>query len=856
MKISYSRRRVIAVAAVILLALFVLRPGASPLKSRIITSISAGVGRPVDIGSVEIRLLPWPGFDLENLVVYDDPAFGAEPILRASEVTAALRLTSLVRGRLEIARLELTEPSLNLVHSDDGRWNLAALLERTAHIPLAPTGKSKTEHRPAFPYIEAASARINFKNGAEKKPYALTNTDFSLWQDSENTWGVRLKGQPFRTDLNLNDTGQVQLNGTWQRAQNLRDTPLQINLEWKKAQLGQVTKFLTGNDKGWRGEIQVDVALMGTPSAMQVSSRASIDQFRRYDITSGKALHMAANCDGSYSALTHEFHEVTCSAPVARGLITMTGDLGFPGSHHYAVMVRAEDVPAGLVATLVERSNKNLPEDLEADGTIHGKLSMRENAATGLKPHFEGTGEIADLHLTSSANKSELGPQTIPFSVSNSTSTPAHARYAVYKEIPPEDSYTPHIEFGPFTLGAPRAKGPVIRAWMTRSGYELTVSGESQISSTLSLARILGLPVLPTKAEGIAQLDLEFAGMWAGKGDGRAAGFVAPHATGTAKLRNAQIATRDVGGPIDIVSADLQLLSDKIRVTKLNAKVAGTSWTGSIEMPRGCGMSCLMRFTLNANQITLYRLSEWVNPSLGKQPWYRVLQPSKQGTNSWIANLRASGRLTAERFEIHGLTATHASANLNVDEGKIQISDLNADFMGGKHRGEWRADFNAKSPTCKGSGQFSGVTLAEFAEAMQDDWVTGTADAKYEVSGKCPTGFWQSAEGVVDVEMNDGAFPHISFEDGADAFHVNHLVGLANLKAGTIEIQNATVDSAQGDYDLSGTASLAREVDIKLTRVPGGTATAGYTITGTLAEPQIAPMTGSEQARLKAIPSK
>ena len=54
------------------------------------------VGRPVDIGSVHVRLLPRPGFDLENLVVYDDPAFGAEPMLRASEVTADLRLTSLL----------------------------------------------------------------------------------------------------------------------------------------------------------------------------------------------------------------------------------------------------------------------------------------------------------------------------------------------------------------------------------------------------------------------------------------------------------------------------------------------------------------------------------------------------------------------------------------------------------------------------------------------------------------------------------------------------------------------------------------------------------------------------------------
>ncbi len=253
MKISSSNRRVAAVAVAILLALFLWRPGASRLKSRIITSISAGVGRSVDIGSVHIQLLPRPGFDLENLVVYDDPAYGAEPILRAGQVEAALRLTSLVRGRLEIARLELTEPSLNLVHGANGRWNLEALLERTAQIPLAPTGKRKTEPRPGFPYIEATSGRINFKSGAEKTPYALTNADFSLWQDSENTWGVRLKAQPFRTDLNVNDTGLLQINGTWERAQALRDTPLQFNIEWKTSATRTSHEVSCGQRQGLAG---------------------------------------------------------------------------------------------------------------------------------------------------------------------------------------------------------------------------------------------------------------------------------------------------------------------------------------------------------------------------------------------------------------------------------------------------------------------------------------------------------------------------------------------------------------------------------------------------------------------------
>src|SRR3974377_274350 len=244
------KRRVGVVAALVLLALFLFRPGASQLKSRIITSLSAAVGRSVDLSSVHIRLLPCPGLELENLVVYDDPSFGSEPILRASEVTADLRLTSLLRGRLEVSKLDLSEPSLNLVHHNGGGWNVQTLLERSAHMPLAPTGKAKSEPRPGFPYIEGSSGRINFKDGPEKKPYALTNADFALWQESENAWGVRLKAQPFRSDMNLNDTGLLQVSGTWQRSASFRDTPLQFSLEWSQAQLGQVTKFFTGNDKG------------------------------------------------------------------------------------------------------------------------------------------------------------------------------------------------------------------------------------------------------------------------------------------------------------------------------------------------------------------------------------------------------------------------------------------------------------------------------------------------------------------------------------------------------------------------------------------------------------------------------
>jgi len=277
----WRSKRVVIVLVVVLLALFLVRPGANRLRTRIVTSISLALGHPVDVAAVKLRLLPHPGFDLQNFVVHEDPAFGAEPLLRSSDVTASLRITSLLRGRIEIARLNLTEPSLNLVRNSAGHWNLENLIERAAKVPVAPTSKGKTERRPGFPYIEADRGRINFKFGPEKKPYALTDADFALWQDSENAWGMRLKAQPVRTDFNLSDTGTLSVDGTWQRAASLRDTPLQFSLQWDRGQLGQLTKLAYGRDKGWRGGLTVSTTLTGTPAKLGIVVAGSVEDFRR-----------------------------------------------------------------------------------------------------------------------------------------------------------------------------------------------------------------------------------------------------------------------------------------------------------------------------------------------------------------------------------------------------------------------------------------------------------------------------------------------------------------------------------------------------------------------------------------------
>ena len=864
MKLPSSKRRIAVAAALIVLVLFLLRPGVSRLKSRIVSAISSGVGRPVDIGSVHLRLLPRPGFDLENLVVYDDPAFGAEPMLRASEVTADLRLTSLVRGRLEIARLDLTEPSLNLVHGESGRWNLEALLERTAHIALAPTAKAKSEPRPGFPYIEATSARINFKSGPEKKPYALTNADFSLWQDSENSWGVRLKAQPFRTDLNLNDTGLLEVSGTWQRANALRDTPLQFSLEWNRAQLGQFTKFFTGNDQGWRGGIQLDVTLAGTPAKLQVASNASIQDFRRYDIASGQALRLAAHCDGEYSSLDRAVHALLCSAPVESGLITLKGELGFPGMHSYRLVLAAENVPASAAALLIQRTKKNLPEDLIAGGIVRGNLRIDEDF--GSKLQFEGGGEIADFRLASAENKAAIGPETVPFLL---TAEDSAGRKLIVRKNGPGIRYptTPHVEFGPFPVAMGRAVAPSVRGWVDRGGYAFEVVGETDIAKSLRIARMFGLAALQSTAEGTAQLGLQLTGLWAERSNGTSSGFTGSQVTGTAKLRNVRVAVRGAGGPVEIVSAEMQLLPDEVRVAKLNAKAADTSWTGSLQMPRGCGTpgSCQVHFILNTNRIALGDLRDWISPPPKQRPWYRVLESSAQTGPAFLASVRATGQLTADRLQMQSLAASRVSAKVSLDAGKLQVSDLTADFLGGKHVGRWQADFSVKPPICDGSGSLTGVSLARFAEALKDEWIAGTANAKYEVKAPCPAELWTSsptsfstsAEGSLLFDARDGALPRVALEEDGTPFRFTRLAGQARLNAGTIEMKDARLDSAEGKYQLTGSASSKGQLDFRLTRNQNGAAGAVYAISGTLAEPRVVHSPRSEtQARLKSDPPK
>ena len=821
----------------LLLALFLVRPGAQRLKNRIVRSISLAIGREVDVGSVRVRVLP-PSFELDNFVIHDDPGFSAEPLLRSQEVTAALRLSSFLRGRLEVAHLSLTEPSLNLVRNADGHWNLENLVLRAAQVPVAPTAKSRTESRPAFPYIEAVRGRINVKFGTEKKPYALTDADFALWQDSENSWGMRLKALPVRTDFNLTDTGSLEITGSWQRAASLRETPVQFTLQWNRPQLGQVTKLVYGNDKGWRGSVRLSATLSGSPADLTVGTDASVEDFRRYDIPEGGAMRLVARCSAHYSSVDHALSNLACQAPVREGLILLGGNIAArSGTLRYHLALVARDVPMQSLVELARHAKKNIPDDLAATGKLDANVNVirgdRGDAIWG------GGGETGGFSLGSKLTKTELVPDRIPFVISQTPNLKQIAknrriqvsRMRANQGVEQAQSH-PYLDVGPFSLPLGASSPADFRGQVSRSGYNLSIQGDGQVQRLLQAARTVGFPSSQPAADGVAKLDLQVGGAWSG--------FVAPKAMGTVQLHSVRAEVRGLNAPLEIAFANLLLNRDDINVRNIAATIAGSTWHGSVLLARQCAPpgTCPVRFDLHADAVATDALNQLLSPHPKKGPWYRFLSSSAQPRPPFLASLHAVGKLSANRVLVHKLGATRVSANVELQDGKLRLADLQGELLGGRHLGEWKADFTTKPPKYSGTGTLERVSLGQVAEFMRDNWITGTATATYHLtlSGLSATEMLASANASLQVDTRDGSLPHVMLAGVKGSLRMNRFVGHLLFSDGKVEIQEGKLETPDSIYQLSGTASLDRILDVKLAR-DGAPA---FSITGALAEPHLA----------------
>lgn len=828
-----GRKRIaLVIAALIILLVVILVPpliSINHYKSRITQLMSTSLGRPVRLSSVELHLFPLPGFVFTDLSVADEPAYGAEPVLHANTVTASIRLTALWRGRLEISRISVDEASLNLVRASPGHWNLNALFRnaaaRAGSVPGLAAGPVTR-----LPYLEATNSRINIKDGAEKLPFSLINTDLSFWQEDSGEWRIRLRGQPARTDLSLDlgDTGVVRMEASMGRAPALQQVPVHLDLDWREAQLGQLARLIIGTDPGWRGDLTGELHLDGTPDAAQVKTRLRASGVHRTEFAPSEPLDFDANCSFIYHSSRRALQNLLCSSPLGRGLVRLAGDLPGPDAPP-ALSLELDRVPAAAVLDLLRTVRNGLDPGLEASGTISGKLAYDgpPPAPVALqlklaKPIPARSSKAVRDPLTGSLTIDAFalsgGGLSVPLQVSKMVLTPA---------VPgpgsePAQTSPPLALSGTIAVLAGETVPLTANLQLALDGYQGTVRGQATLARARELVHMAGLDKrhsLDNLTGQSVTVDLNARGRWL-PGAASADSTSPDKLAGTVNLRDASWKADFLANHLRISQATLHIANRQLSWDPVDFSYGPVKGTASVVIPASCPVneSCVPKFQAQFADLNASDLEA------------AFLGAHKPGTllSNLIARLQLeqapawpemTGTVKADSLVMGPVTLIAPSATLLIHPDRAEFSGLNSSLLGGRVQASgilrWAGTAQSQ-PTYTIEASFDKLNPKAVGQLFNESWAGGAFDAngKVNLSGFTDKDLSASVKGSLHFDWRRGAIEAGGTPVPAPLARFDDWTADASIGNGTITLgKNQVIGTVK--QTVEGTLTFGRPPKVK-----------------------------------------
>jgi hypothetical protein len=856
-----TRRWILAVTALLILAVAVVAPPLISLNRvhrRIADSISQSIGRPVRMSSIKLRLLPRPGFEIADFVVEDDPAFGAEPILRSSQVVASVRLLPLWRGRLEIARIAFDEPSLNLVRNRQGRWNFDSLLSQAAQIPKAPTGERHPGGLPRFPYIDASNARINFKSGDEKLPFSFFNADLAVWLANPGEWRIEFAAQPVRTDLTLDlaNTGTFRLDGSLRHAATLSQMPMNLHAEWSNAPLGQLSKILTGSDADWRGDLDVTADLTGSMDHAALKLTASGQTIHRVEFDLREPLNVNVTCQANFTRAGHLFDAVTCLAPTGDGHLLLTGSVhAIAAKPDPGLSLELNNVPVAWALDGVRLVRAGFGNSLIAAGSIDGSFtyaSPGSKSAAGDNPELRGQATVNHLTITGAVLQKPLALPTLRL-VMNTEAAPQPRRGHGVSAAAVNNN---ELLLEAFVVGStpvqvaatPAAKLPAsmtVSGAFARNGFSMHLGGESNLVDLIALGKEIGLlQRIPANVgnQGTADLDLTVHGPWMLPVTDQP---VAPAAVdGTLRLHNAQLSGDFLAQPVRIPAAQAVFAGNEITWTASGMIYGPLHGDGTLSYPAFCGMptGCVHHFglhlvSLDAETAQIALLGAQRHGELIERLLDR-LRSLNRSTPSWPT---LTGSVQIGTLTIQSLALKDFAAVVAVDGHTVQLKSSTARALDGQLHLSGSMEVTDHTPHYQLEAQLDDAGARSTAALFAENWGPGSINLRTSLkfSGFEQKDLLSSATGTFHWEWTNGGLPTPPASSGKTSAsiagplsHFNAWTADGVIANGALNLQNSQILRGSEITPLTGTISYSRELSLSSIDTPDP-----VKITGTLQHP-------------------
>jgi hypothetical protein len=583
---------------------------------------------------------------------------------------------------------------------------------------------------------------------------------------------------------------------------------LRVDLDWRDAQLGQLSRLLVGSDADWRGDLTGNLHLEGTPDAANVTARLRAEGVHRAEFAPAAPLDFDANCSLVYHYSRRALENLVCDSPLGDGHMRLTG--GMPGADAPPnASLELDRIPVGAGLDMLRTMRSGIDSDLQAAGTISGKLAYSGTAQAAspkaerpvhTRKNREIPSSVAQEPLTGSFTVDGFavsgGGLDQPLRASKFTLAPIEIGPGERNAVPAGEGIA-----GTMTIPAGGDAPLTVNLRLALYGYEAIVHGQASIARARQIGKLAGTPdtaALDGLAGDPLTANLTVEGPWvpgeviagattpgaspsAGARTENVPGPVptdfdrglkpaADTISGTVALHNANWHADYLASQVQIANATLHLDENAMRWDPVEFSYGPVKGSLRITAPVNCAPpegtgaaaedKCAPQFEAQFGALDAETLQA---AFLGARQKGTLLSDliDRLHTASITPWPAMNGTIRAESLALGPVTLRQPSATVKISPASADFSALTATTLGGQVNASGTVSWAAGDQAAPGysiSAQFAGLSAAAVGQLLAARWTGGpiNVDGKVDLSGFSAEDLAASAKGQLHFDWKHG----------------------------------------------------------------------------------------------------
>ncbi len=636
---------------------------------RLQASLERALGRRVEIGKVHFNLFKGPGFSVDSVTIYEDPAIGMEPVVYIQDpgsMEVVPSIWSLLGGRFVIASIRLDGASINLTKSglasEWGRWNFASIVNPSL-IRTAPA-------------IHVRDSRIHFKFGDTKSVFYLTETDLDVSPSgSGGDWKVAISAKPARTDRSAQGLGSFTLKGHWYAEPGHVD----LDMEVDRAALGEITALMSGHDAGVHGTLSSRLHLAGPLSNMGITGRLDIGDVHRWDMMPGNSQGWRQDIRGRLDLIDQqiELHSTTA------GNTTLPLAVHFRATDYlsqprWAVGLNWNHFPVAPIMELARHMGAQFPPKLQLTGAMDGAIG------------YSGQGSL----------QGALAFHDTALGIPDSPAVRFEQAHIILEHG--------HARLSPALVRGGENDEARIEADYTFDTQTLDLAISTDAMKVQSLRAQVALAAVPC-------LEQITGGQWSGELRYHRAPAEAAW-SGQLALTDATIAIPGLADPVQLHSAHAQIDGPRVVLDRIHAQAGKLAFTGDYRYEPGVARPHRLR--LRTESWDAADLEAELMPTLRRSTNLIARALGRPMVTDWLRQRNLDGTVQIDDLLLGGGHLKNFRARVLWDVARVQLEGIQAGLDSAVLTGKLDVNLRGSRPNYKLTSKVKGMS-----------WQSGKVDA-------------------------------------------------------------------------------------------------------------------------------